>query len=110
MQRMVQLALAAISALAFTGAATAQSAASAGDGVQETLKAMQSEIEHLRNENQQMRGEIDDLHAQNDENWLTESRAEQIRGLVQDVIADADTRASLLQNGMTAGWSEHFFL
>jgi hypothetical protein len=29
---------------------------------------------------------------------------------VSDVLADADTRSSLLQDGMTAGWDEHFFL
>jgi hypothetical protein len=42
------------------------------------------------------------------ENWLTESRADQVRGLIQDVLADADTRASLLQSGMTAGYDNGF--
>ncbi|MHC4108268.1 MAG: porin, partial [Planctomycetota bacterium] len=37
-------------------------------------------------------------------------RAEEIRGLVADVLSDADTRASALSQWMTAGWSEHFFL
>ncbi|MCZ6444687.1 MAG: porin, partial [Planctomycetota bacterium] len=31
-------------------------------------------------------------------------RADEVRGLVQDVLADADTRASLLAQGMTAGY------
>jgi hypothetical protein len=44
------------------------------------------------------------------ENWLTEQRAEDIRGVVQDVLADADTRASLLQAGMTAGYDNGFVL
>jgi hypothetical protein len=44
------------------------------------------------------------------ENWLTEQRAEEIRGVVQDVLADADTRASLLQAGMTAGYDNGFVL
>jgi hypothetical protein len=44
------------------------------------------------------------------DNWLTEQRAEEIRGLVQDVLADADTRASLLQAGMTAGYDGGFMI
>jgi hypothetical protein len=44
------------------------------------------------------------------DNWLTDQRAEEIRGLVQDVLADADTRASLLQAGMTAGYDNGFVI
>jgi hypothetical protein len=44
------------------------------------------------------------------DNWLTEERAEEIRGVVQDVLADADTRASLLQSGMTAGYDNGFVI
>lgn len=42
--------------------------------------------------------------------WLTEQRATEIRSLVQDVLNDADTRASLQGSGMTAGWDKGFFL
>lgn len=42
--------------------------------------------------------------------WRTEQRTEQIRGIVHDVLADADTRASLLSSGMSAGWDDGFFL
>jgi hypothetical protein len=44
------------------------------------------------------------MEAASNTNWLTEQRAAEIRGLVHDVLADADTRASLLQTGMTAGY------
>ena len=47
---------------------------------------------------------IDQLEAKQNDNWLTEHRADEIRGLVQDVLADADTRASLLAQGVTAGY------
>ncbi len=50
------------------------------------------------------------LRSVQDEPWLTTRRAAEIRGLVQDVLADADTRSSLLQDGMTAGWDKGFFL
>jgi len=42
--------------------------------------------------------------------WLTEARAGEIRSLVTDVLADAETRTSLLQGGATAGWDDGFFL
>lgn len=58
----------------------------------------------------ELRAEIASLKAQNGENWLTEQRAAEIKGLVQDVLADADTRASL-QGGMSnAGYDNAFFV
>ena len=61
--------------------------------------------------NQQLRARVADLEsrlaaveATKGDNWLSEQRADEIRGLVQDVLADADTRASLLAQGMTAGY------
>ncbi|MGI9015185.1 MAG: hypothetical protein ACR2GY_13190 [Phycisphaerales bacterium] len=41
---------------------------------------------------------------------MTERRAAEVRAIVQDVLADADTRASLLQGGLTAGWDKKFVL
>ena len=42
---------------------------------------------------------IAELSASDSDNWLNDKRAEQIRGLVHDVLADADTRAMLQGNG-----------
>jgi hypothetical protein len=47
---------------------------------------------------------IAQLEAQSSDNWLTEQRSEEIRNLVHDVLADADTRSSMLQSSMTAGY------
>jgi hypothetical protein len=65
----------------------------------------------LEAQNQELRARIADLESrleavesQNGADWLTEQRAEEIKGLVQDVLADADTRSSLLSQGMTAGY------
>ena len=41
---------------------------------------------------------------------LTVRRAEEVRALVADVLADADTRASLQDGGPTAGWDDEFFI
>jgi hypothetical protein len=95
--------------------ASAQSAAGGtgpdGDpSVAAQIEAMRRELDRVQQENRAMRGEIDELRAYNDEQWLTEQRATEIKALVHEVLADADTRASLQDTGMTAGWNEHFFL
>jgi hypothetical protein len=43
-------------------------------------------------------------------NWLTEERADEIRAIVSDVLADAHTRGSLQGAGATSGYSDGFFL
>jgi hypothetical protein len=96
-------------AVAQSSTTTEQTADAVDPALQDILKSMQSELEKLRNDNQTMRTEIDDLRAKENSNWLTEERSEQIKSLVSDVLADADTRASL-QDGLMAGWSDHFFL
>lgn len=70
------------------------------------------QIEELRRQNQELAAKVSRLEevASKDGEWLTEERASQIRGLVQDVLADADTRASLQDAGATAGWNKGFFL
>ncbi len=42
--------------------------------------------------------------------WLAEARAEEIRVLVADVLADADARMALADGKQTAGWDDEFFL
>lgn len=107
-----------ISSLALLGlitpVMTLSSPAPAGDGadrrIDDRLEQMQAEIERLRQDNLAMRSELYELRQSTDENWLTERRADEIRGLVADVLADADTRASLLGDGLMAGWRDGFFL
>ncbi|MCP3904228.1 MAG: hypothetical protein GY715_11405 [Planctomycetes bacterium] len=83
--------LAGASALALGGASFADNSATAQD--------QEARIAELEAKVAQLNG--------ND--WLTEERANEIRGLVQDVLADADTRASLLQ-GAGVGYDDGFVL
>lgn len=53
---------------------------------------------------------LSEVESKGNENWLDERRAEEVKALIQEVLSDADTRASLMQDGMTAGWNKKFFL
>ena len=59
---------------------------------------------------QRFRTQIADLRTRADQRWLTQQRARAIRGLVEEVLTDADSRMSLLSTGMTAGHDKEFFI
>ncbi|MDG2423875.1 MAG: hypothetical protein P8M22_07845 [Phycisphaerales bacterium] len=74
------------------------------------INDIKRELEAVKAQNELMRDEIDVIHAEATRDWLTEQRSEQIKELVQDVLADADTRSNLMGSGLMAGWSDGFFL
>ncbi|MDP7008858.1 MAG: hypothetical protein QGI78_04730, partial [Phycisphaerales bacterium] len=51
---------------------------------------------------------IAELSADQNQNWLNDERSNAVRSLVQDVLADADTRASLQGAGGNAGYDGGF--
>ena len=79
-------------------------------GTDGDIQDLRQELEALRAENAQTRAELAELKAENGQDWLTEARAKEIRGVVQDVLADAETRTSLQDSGSMAGWNKGFFL
>jgi hypothetical protein len=72
--------------------------------------AWASETDELRARIDRLESELSSMKQQRGDDWLTEQRSEEIRDLVQNVLADADTRASLLQSGMTAGYDGGFMI
>ena len=58
----------------------------------------------------ELKRELAELKTSNNDSWLTEQRAGEIRGIVQDVLADADTRTSLQDSGAMAGYNNGFFM
>ncbi|NBX26516.1 MAG: hypothetical protein EBQ99_10815, partial [Planctomycetes bacterium] len=57
-----------------------------------------------------LKKEIAELKAANGDKWLTEQRATEIRAVVQDVLADADTRSSLQAAQSSSGYNNGFFI
>ncbi len=57
----------------------------------------------------ELQGEVADLK-DHDNSWLNDQRADQVRNLVHDVLADADMRSSLQGNNVTAGYDKGPFL
>jgi hypothetical protein len=53
---------------------------------------------------------VSDLMQEKGENWLTEQRTNEIRAVVADVLADADTRSSLQGTAATSGYRDGFFI
>lgn len=58
-----------------------------------------------------LRARIAQLEGRQSDAWMNERRAEEVKSLVREVLADADTRASLLAEGATAGHDNgHFWI
>jgi hypothetical protein len=74
------------------------------------LASTEASNDTLQQELNSLKAEIAAMKQANGENWLTDQRAAEIKGLVQDVLADADTRSSLQGQGATSGWDNGFFL
>jgi hypothetical protein len=62
----------------------------------------------LQNRLEAAEARIAELSADQNQNWLNDERADAVRSLVQDVLADADTRASLQGDGSNAGYDGGF--
>ena len=72
--------------------------------------AMAGEAE-LRAQLDAVQAKLAALEQTQNEAWLTERRAEEIKGLISDVLTDANTRATLLQDSTMAGYDNgKFFL
>jgi len=100
------LVLAAIAAMLVLRGASAASAPLADDDV----RTLRVEIDALKDRLKSQDIEIDRIKSKHNEQWLTVERAKEIRNIVQDVLADADTRASLQSDGATAGYNKGFFI
>jgi hypothetical protein len=65
-----------------------------------SIDNLRAELNELRSQNDALTARVD---AQDSE-WLNEERAGEVRSLVQDVLADSQSRTSLQDSGMMAGY------
>ena len=95
-----------LAALGIAGAARAQDGASGGTSTKDLLER----IERLEASNRALASEVSTLRSADEQGWLSEERAAEIRAIVTDVLADSETRNSLQGSAATGGWSDGFFL
>lgn len=89
-----------LACLILVPAARPAMAETAGDSVAEML----AEVADLRSQ-------VRELEARKEAGgWLTEQRADEIRSLVADVLADSDTRMNLQDAAVQAGHDRFFFI
>ena len=103
----------AFSAFALSNIASAKSDEAVAGNQALPSQAM-SEIQQIKQQMAEMErrhdAEIAALRNENGDKWLTQQRADEIREVVKDVLADSQTRTSLQGEGVTAGWNKNFFL
>jgi len=85
------------------GALTCAAAATNNDST-ETADPSEAELQSLRTRISELEAVVADR------DWLNAKRDEEVRALVEDVLADADTRVALQNNGLSAGWDKGFFI
>lgn len=94
-----------MSLTSFIVMATAGLTSPASDVTPQQEAAAQAELQLIRTEIAELRAQGVDETA-----WLTEERANQVRAIVNDVLADSASRESLQSVHPTAGWNNGIFL
>lgn len=76
------------------------------DALMQRVRSVDELSERARRQDER----IAELESQLGEKWLTDERAEQIRGLVKGVLEDASARQTLNPSGAVAGHDRNFFI
>ncbi len=79
--------------------------------VSSQLEALNQQLSIAESANNSIRMELEEAKANlNNDQWMNEERAASIALLIEDVLADSDTRKNLQGNGAMMGWSDGFHL
>ena len=92
------------------GAIAAPTLVARAESLDGDLSILQDQLRQQQQVIEQQQQRLRSLEQRDNEQWLNERQAEQVKTLVREVIADADTRASMLQDGLTAGYNKGFFI
>ena len=96
-----------IGTLSMLAGATTLSIAGSAFAAADGNNDLAQQIDALRAANEALSAKVAHLEqAAGSDKWLTEERAAQIRAIVSDTLADAETRTSLQSSGMTGGWNK----
>jgi hypothetical protein len=68
------------------------------------------QLQELQKMVQELQQEVSELKMNNKDAWLTEQRADEIQGLVREILSDSESRYSLVGSGATAGYNGGAFL
>lgn len=93
-------------------AQTATAAPGSSDsGTSDSATAVDAPLpQHVLDRIDRLEREVARLHGEEDQTWLDERRAEEVKALVHEVLSDAQTRASLLSDEALAGYNNGFFI
>lgn len=106
------LALLAVASLSVPAAARQSPVGDSGDAIklQQRIAELEAKSEREAARNAELESRLAAIEAERNGEWLTQQRADEIRTLVHEVLADADTRASLLDGAAAAGYDDGFFI
>ncbi len=72
--------------------------------------SQQVNVAQLQQEIELLKGQVAQLKAKSDSNWLTQERTQQITQIVNSVLKDSKTRSQYLDNELQAGYDNGFFI
>ncbi len=72
--------------------------------------SQQVNVAQLQQEIESLKGQVAQLKAKSDSNWLTQERTQQITQIVNSVLKDSKTRSQYLDNELQAGYDNGFFI
>ena len=81
-------------------------AAASDDDLQARLAELETKSARDDTRIAELESRLDSMEMADGEGWLTEQRAAEIRSLVADVLADADTRASMLTRAFVVAYDD----
>lgn len=80
------------------------------DAQAERIRQLESQVQQLQRTVGDFQDQVGRLQSRLGESWMNERRAQEVRQLVGEVLADAQTRAAMLDNALLAGHDGAFFL
>jgi len=93
-----------------TGAIRAQTDTASDGGLQSQIQDLRARLAAQEQQSAQQQAEIASLRQQLGQDWVKQRDSEQVRQVVEQVIADADARTAQVDPNLMAGWDNGFFI